>query len=349
MKSMCQLAAYVGDRPIAPLLLKSLELQETIFGAQATGLGVINESGLQTEKDYGHVKRVMKTTQINSLEGTAGIAHSRYNLTARDDPRYNTKEMAHPFLNDDGTLALMHNGGINNFKEHWDRLKGSHVFRSHSSEVNAITDSEVAVHMLNDYLVQGLSMEKALRTVASQCTGSFLFGCIKEGIADTVWIANWHQPCVVAIGEDDSMFCSSHVGLDHVRDDFDRYFEPPKNSLIKLMRGRVEISPLDIGRKAPTIQLDRNELGRQIVSLLSEKGSLDIVQLAIGLIPDGWAKAVGVSSEEYSEYTKNGISQVNRYVDVLNALKSDGQIREDVVEQMEGGVEDTPRLSYSIP
>lgn len=346
---MCQLAAYVGDRPIAPLLLKSLELQETIFGAQATGLGVINESGLRTQKDYGHVRRVMKTTEIGSLEGTAGIAHSRYNLTARDDPRYNTKEMAHPFLNDDGSLALMHNGGINNFKEHWDRLRESHVFRSHSLEVDAITDSEVAVHMLSDYLNAGFDMDEGLRRVASACTGSFLFGSIMEGERDAVWIANWHQPCVVAIGEDESMFCSSHTGLEHVRDGFERFFEPPKNSLIKLMRGKVEISPLDLGKKAPFLQLDRNELGRQIVSLLREKGSLDIVQLAIGLNPDGWARAVGVSSDEFSGYVKNGISQVNRFVDVLRMLRSEGTIVEDVVVQMEGGVEDTPRLAYSLP
>ena len=346
---MCQLAAYVGDRPIAPLLLKSLELQETIFGAQATGLGVINESGLHIQKDYGHVKRVMETTEIGSLEGTAGIAHSRYNLTARDDSRYNTKEMAHPFLNDDENLALMHNGGINNFKEHWDRLRESHVFRSHSLEVDAITDSEVAVHMLSDNLNAGYTMEEGLRAVASACTGSFLFGTIIEGERDTVWIANWHQPCVVAIGEDESMFCSSPTGLGHMRDGFERFFEPPKNSLIKLMRGRVEISPLDLGKKAPILELDRNELGRQIVSLLREKGSLDIVQLAIGLNPDGWAKAVGVSSDVFSGYAENGISQVNRFVEALRTLKSEGEIVEDTVIQMEGGVGDTPRLSYSLP
>jgi glucosamine 6-phosphate synthetase-like amidotransferase/phosphosugar isomerase protein len=345
---MCQLAAYVGDRSIAPLLLKSLELQESLFGAQATGLGVINESGLHIEKDYGHVKRVIKTTEISALQGTAGIAHSRYNLTARDDARYNTKEMAHPFLNDDEALALMHNGGISNYKEHWDRLKESHVFRSHSLEVDAITDSEVAVHMLNDYLITGSTMDEALRRVASECTGAFLFGCIKKGVQDTVWIANWHQPCVVAIGEDESMFSSSHIGIEHVKDDFERYFEPPKNSLIKLMRGKVEVSPLNLEKKAPFLQLDRNELGRQIVSLLAEKGSLDIVQIVLGLIPDGWAKAVGVSSDVFADYSKNGVSQVNRFIDVLNTLKFEKQITEDPVLQLEGGVEDTPRLAYSL-
>ena len=71
---MCQLAAYVGDRPIAPLLLRALELQEPYFGAHATGIGVIDDGALVVEKDYGHVARVRKTTAIESLGGTTGYA-----------------------------------------------------------------------------------------------------------------------------------------------------------------------------------------------------------------------------------------------------------------------------------
>jgi hypothetical protein len=328
--------------------LKSLELQESLFGAQATGLGVVNESGLFTLKDSGHVKKVIETTEIKSLEGSVGIAHSRYHLPAKDNPGYNTLEMAHPFLCDDETLALMHNGRINNYKELWRLLKDTHVFRSYSLLVDDITDSEVAVHMVSDYLESNYSMEDALRLLASECTGSFLFGCIREGVQDTVWIANWYQPCVVAIGEDESMFCSSHIGLSHVRDTFERFFEPPKNSLIKLMKGKVEITPLDLGREAPFLELDYNLLGREIQSKLDYEGNLDIVQLALSLVPDGWARAFGVSSDEFLEYTKAGVSPVNRFVDVLNMLKSEGKIVEEVVRQLEGGINDTPRLSYSL-
>jgi glucosamine 6-phosphate synthetase-like amidotransferase/phosphosugar isomerase protein len=90
---MCQLAAYVGDRPIAPLLLRAIELQEPYFGAHASGLGVIDNGMFRIEKDKGYVERVRKTTPIESLEGTTGMAHSRYNSRARDDPKYNTRRM----------------------------------------------------------------------------------------------------------------------------------------------------------------------------------------------------------------------------------------------------------------
>jgi len=346
---MCQLAAYVGDRPIAPLLLRALELQEPIFGAQATGLGVVDESGLHVEKDFGHVKRVMGTTGIASLEGTAGIAHSRYNLTARDDPRYNTREMAHPFVNDDASLALMHNGGIANYQEHWARLREAHVFRSHSAEVDAITDSEVAAHMLSDHLQTGKTVEEGLRAVASECTGAFLFGVVREDEPDAVWIANWHQPCVVAVGEGESLFCSSHAGLGHLREGFERVFEPPKNSLMKLTRGRVEITPLDPTKKAPGLPFDANEMERQIVEQLQGKERLDIVELTFGLMPDGWAAALGITPEEFTGHMKDGVGHVNRFLDTLKTLKNEGRIVEEVVTQLEGGVEDTPRLAYTLP
>ncbi len=90
---MCQLAAYVGDRPIAPLLLRTLELQEPLYAGHATGLGVIDGGVLRVVKYSGPVARVRHATEIGSLEGSTGIAHSRYNGSARDDPRFNAPEI----------------------------------------------------------------------------------------------------------------------------------------------------------------------------------------------------------------------------------------------------------------
>jgi glutamine phosphoribosylpyrophosphate amidotransferase len=345
---MCQLAAYVGDRPIAPLLLRAIELQEPYYGAHASGLGVIDDDFLRVEKDFGHVARVRSTTAIASLEGTTGIAHSRYNGRAKDDPRYNTRGMAHPFVDDTGTIALMHNGGISNYKEHWAGLRGRHEFTSYSAEVDDITDSEVAVHMLSDALGEGMSMEEGLRRVASRIAGSFLLGVISKEQPETVWIANWHQPCVVAVGEGEAMFCSSHIGFHEVRGELDRIFEPPKNSLIRLTRGRVDVMPLDPNRKVPNLKLDRNELGRSITSMLGKSVRLDFRQIGQALSPDGWARAYGVPVEKWEEYRKAGVSIVNPYIEVVDMLIVKGRIREQIDMRMEGGVPDTPRFSYTL-
>jgi glutamine phosphoribosylpyrophosphate amidotransferase len=345
---MCQLAAYVGDRPIAPLLLRAIELQEPYYGAHASGLGVIDDGVLRVEKDFGHVARVRSTTDIASLEGTTGIAHSRYNGRAKDDPRYNTKEMAHPFVDDTGTIALMHNGGISNYKDHWERLRDQHKFTSYSAEVDDITDSEVAVHMLSDAMEEGMSMEEGLRSIASRIIGSFLLGVISTKRPETVWIANWHQPCVVAVGEGEAMFCSSQIGFHEVRDELDRIFEPPKNSLIRLTRGRVDVMPLDPNRKVPKLKLDRNELGRNIIALLGKSRRLDFRQIGQALSQEGWARAYGVSVDKWAEYRKAGVSIVNPYIEVVDMLISEGRIREQIDLRMEGGVPDTPRFSYTL-
>jgi len=345
---MCQLAAYVGDRPIAPLLLRALELQEPYFGAHATGLGVINDGMFHVEKDYGHVAHVKAKTGIEKLTGSTGIAHTRYNAKAKEDPKYNTREMAHPFLDDSGRIALMHNGGIGNYKDHWERLKGKHAFKSYNPEVDAITDSEVAVHMLSDALAGGKTVPEALKWMASEYTGSFLLEVIHADHPEKVWIANWHQPCYVGIGDDEAMFCSSKIGFQEVRGELDRIFKPPKNSLITLTRGKAEITTLDPQRKVPNLRLDRNELGRSFIGVLEDKGEIDFREMWYTLNPDAWAKAYGISPEEWNELRKGGVSVVNPDIDVVDMLLAEGKIVQRIDPRWEGGVEDTPRFSYVL-
>ena len=249
---MCQLAAYIGDRPIASLLLRAIEHQEAYVAGYATGLGVIDDGVLKVEKDVGHVRKVI-------VDGT-------------------------------GTLALMHNGTIYNYKELWEDLRDRHEFTSYSEDVDDITDSEVAVHILREALDAGESMEEALRFLATAVKGEFLFGVISAEHPETVWIANWAQPCVVALNDDEAMFVSSPIGFYDLREEFDRVFTPPWNSIIKLTRGRVEISTLDPSRKVVEADgaadehglvvvedmLVRDGMISEVISLVQEAGVLDI-------------------------------------------------------------------------
>jgi predicted glutamine amidotransferase len=345
---MCHLAGYVGDRPIAPLLLRAIELQEPYSAGHASGLAVIDDGMLKIEKDRGHVARVRSNTKIESLEGTTGIAHSRYSSRLIRDPRYNTREMAHPFIDDTGTIALMHNGDFHNYKELWNELRGAHTFRSYSAEVDDITDSEVTVHMLSDHIAEGMTMEEGLRNIASRLRGTFLLACIKAEQPEAIWIANWYQRCVVAVGENETMFSSSPIGFHDVRDEMVRMFEPPKNSLLKLTRDRVEVMPLDPDRRAPQLELDKSELGTHILDLLRRKGELDYKVLERQLNKNGLAKALGISQEKWEEYRREGVTVVNPYIRTLDTLIAQGKIRERIDLRPEGGIPDTPRYSYAL-
>jgi glucosamine 6-phosphate synthetase-like amidotransferase/phosphosugar isomerase protein len=341
---MCQLAAYVGDRPIAPLLLGALEHQEPYLGASATGMATREEEGIALVKSPGHVARVKETTRIQEIEGTCAIAHSRLAFA----PEHNTAEKAHPFLSDDGKFALMHNGVIKNHREHWERLRKNHTFRSYSPDVDAITDSEVAIHMLSDAVTKGKSVPEALRWMAPRLTGSFLFAVIGVEEPDTVYIANWHQPCYLALGDDEAMFVSSKTGLKEVKDEMTNIFQPPKNSLMKLTRGRVEITKLDPARKAPDLRLDLKLMGDRFVEVLGDKGPKNFLQMRRELHPDGLAQGYGMTTREWEALRDSGVFMVNPFIDVVEALKREGRIVEYVDRRAELGIEGTPRFMYAL-
>ena len=78
---MCQLAAYIGDRDISKTLMDSLRHQEAYFGANATGMGTIDNGALHWIKAPGSVDHVIKNSEITGLTGTTGLAHSRLSMT----------------------------------------------------------------------------------------------------------------------------------------------------------------------------------------------------------------------------------------------------------------------------
>ncbi len=344
----CQLAAYIGDRPITDVLLNALEYQEALYGGHATGMGVLNGDQIDIVKAAGPVNYVKKThPEIMGLKGTCALAHSRYSDNARVNTDYNLDEMAHPYISDDGKIALMHNGGIANYKEHWKELEKEHTFRSYGDVVDDITDSEVAVHMLSDALEQGMNMVEAFQHVAPQLTGTFLLAVIHTDEPDTVYICNWYQPCYIALGKDEAMFVSSRRGLKDMAEHMDRVFQPPKNSVLKLTRGNIEVHVMDPGREIPQMVMNTPKAIELIKQKLGEEKRLDVRQLFYSLHPDGWAEVFGITPEEWRAIRKAGIYVMNPYFELLEALVENGDIVESIDPRSEGGIM-VPRYSYVL-
>ncbi len=346
---MCQLVGYLGDRPIAPLIIKALELQEPYFAAHATGMGVIDAKGkIQVQKATGPVAVVKKTTKITGLKGKVGIGHSRYSLIARDDPRCDIDSMCHPFTNDAGDIAMMHNGDIANFKEHWARLKPSHRWKSYNPAVDWITDSEVAVHMIDEEVKRGAGFDEALRAVMPKLTGQVLLCLISEKEPDTIWLANRYQPCVVGVGEDEAMWTSSRVGLTPIEDDLKRIYQPPKNALIKLTAGSVETEVLDPNYVVPEMKLNKRVVKEGVLSVLGV-ADLDFYRLWYALDKTHWARAYGVEQEEWRALRRDkGVSIVNPFIEVLDELIEAGKIEKSIDYRREGCTARTPRFLYSL-
>ena len=345
---MCQLAGYIGDRPIAPLLLKAIELQEPYWGAHATGLGVMSSGRISIVKDRGHVGMVKESSNISKLEGTTGIAHSRYSSMAREDPRFNLGRMAHPFTSDDETIALTHNGIIRNYVDHWKELKEKHVFKSHSPVVDNITDSEIGVHMLSDLVKAGMNIGEAFKGIFPQLKGTALLSAMSTIESETIYVANRYQPCYVGVGDDEAMFCSSRAGLIPIEGELKEIWEPPKNSLMKLTRGRVETQVLEAGLEVPDLKLNKPLFKETMMSIISA-GETDFrgMEKAMGY-NGGWAKVYNITNEEWRNYTRYMLEIVNPLIETLDELIDEGKITKKIRPRLEGGVPDTPRYSYSL-
>ncbi len=341
---MCQLAAYIGDRDITKTLLNCLKYQEAYFGANATGMGTIDNGTLKWVKEPGSVDHVIKNSEIMGLTGTTGLAHSRLSLT--DDPRYNRAKNAHPFINADDNIALIHNGIINNYKEHWAELAKEYEFRGYNSDIDYITDSEVAVHMVDKKVKEGQSFEDAMRETANNLTGMVLLAAMSPNEPETVYITNWIQACTLAKGDGETMFSSSHLGFAEVQDDMD-FFHAPRNSFIKMTRDRIEITKLDPSRKASNPHLYMCIFREEITELL-KKGAMTSVEIIIELSESGGERVFGMDEADWKELVKVGWGDQNQIIDPLEQLVEEGSVVRRMEQRMEGG-NHVPRFVWSLP
>ena len=345
---MCQLAAYVGGRPLAETLLDSLRAQEGYMGAHATGLATLKENRIELVKDLGPVDEVVRKTDIAKLSGSVGMSHSRYIVWSEESSRYNTVGASHPWIDDTGKIVVMHNGEIKNHRALFDRLRGRHSFQSYIEELDYITDSEVAVHLLSDELSGGAGVPKALRQVAQELTGLFLLCVMHVDHPETVWVANWFMPCYVAIGEDEAMFSSVKIGLRHVKDEMTSVFQPPKNSIVELTRGRAVITTLDPERRVPDIRLDVNELGRQIVEVLGKNGETGLLPLFFSLEEGRLDKAFSLSRKEWEDVHNGGFADTTYLLEAIDMLVTEGKVNTRTEVLAERGLESVPRLVFSL-
>jgi glucosamine--fructose-6-phosphate aminotransferase (isomerizing) len=196
---MCGIVGYVGtgDKSIEVLLggLKRLEYR----GYDSAGVAVIDAAGdLGTRKKAGKLKMLVDDLEATPLtDGTTGIGHTRW--ATHGGP---TDENAHPHLSDDGKLALIHNGIIENFSELKAELLAEGV------EFLSETDSEVAAHLVaRAYRASG-DLTEALRTVVNTLDGAFTLLVVHADQPGVVVGARRNSPLVIGLGDGENFLGS---------------------------------------------------------------------------------------------------------------------------------------------
>ena len=156
---MCGIVGIAGTRDVAPVILDALKRLE-YRGYDSAGIATLVEGGISRRRSPGKLGRLGELLGASPLTGHTGIGHTRW--ATHGAP---TENNAHPHAS--ARVAIVHNGIIENFRELRDELiaKG-HAFASE-------TDSEVAVHLVTDYLDRGLSPRDAAIAAVRRLTGAY--------------------------------------------------------------------------------------------------------------------------------------------------------------------------------
>ncbi|MGN0352992.1 MAG: glutamine--fructose-6-phosphate transaminase (isomerizing) [Roseburia sp.] len=192
---MCGIVGYIGKEQAAPILLDGLSRLE-YRGYDSAGMAVYDGTKIQVKKATGRLKVLSEMTHAGeTMPGCVGIGHTRW--ATHGEP---SDVNAHPHYNENETIAVVHNGIIENYLKLKKKLldKG-YKFRSE-------TDTEVVAHLL-DYYYTGDPLE-AITKVMHRVEGSYALGIIFADHPDVVYSVRKDSPLIVGRGKDGNLIAS---------------------------------------------------------------------------------------------------------------------------------------------
>jgi glucosamine--fructose-6-phosphate aminotransferase (isomerizing) len=207
---MCGIVGYVGNKQVVPVILDGLRKLE-YRGYDSAGIAVVDEGHrLDIRRAEGKLRNLEEAIRLKPLDGTYGIGHTRWATHGRP-----TEENAHPHRDCTGRVVVVHNGIIENYIQLKDRLRNrDHVFVTE-------TDTEVVAHLVEEYLKEDDSFEKAVSLAVRDLRGIFALSIISTDEPDTIIAVRQGPPVVIGLG-DGEYFVASDVPpiLQHTRDVF---------------------------------------------------------------------------------------------------------------------------------
>lgn len=181
---MCGIVGYIGKKQAAPIILDGLSKLE-YRGYDSAGIAVYNGEKIVTQKAVGRLKVLENLTHGgDTMKGFSGIGHTRW-ATHGAPSDLN----AHPHTNNQGTIAVVHNGIIENYIPLRKKMidKGYHFVSE--------TDTEVLAHLL-DYYYKGNPLE-AITKVLHRVEGSYALGIMFADFPDEIYAARKDSPLIV--------------------------------------------------------------------------------------------------------------------------------------------------------
>ncbi len=198
---MCGIVGYIGTKKASPILINGL-IRLEYRGYDSAGISTIEKDKLSIMKDQGRVKNLYNLKGIDDLEGTIGIAHTRWATHGKP-----SKENSHPHMDNSKTFSVVHNGIIENFNELKDFLiKNGYTFYSE-------TDTEIIPNLIHYYYEKENEndISKFLKAVKNACLdfkGSFALEIICKDYPDNMIVVRKDSPLVIGKGDEENYISS---------------------------------------------------------------------------------------------------------------------------------------------
>ena len=192
---MCGIVGYIGKHQAAPIILEGLAKLE-YRGYDSTGMAVFDGKKINIQKAAGRLQVLENMTRGGeTMPGCVGIGHTRWATHGKP-----TDINAHPHDNQDGTIAVVHNGIIENYQQ----LKQRLINRGYKFVSD--TDTEVLVQLI-DYYYKGNPLE-AITKVLHRVEGSYALGILFADHPEEIFAVRKDCPLIVGTSSEGSFIAS---------------------------------------------------------------------------------------------------------------------------------------------
>lgn len=196
---MCGITAVVlKNGEVGPIIYDSLKRLE-YRGYDSVGEAAVVDGKIVVKKDKGRIEEVERELRISDMTGRVGIGHTRW--ATHGAP---SQENAHPHTDCANTVAVVHNGIIENFMQLKQELEAKgHHFKSR-------TDTEVMAHLVEEYVRNGKGFVEAVRLASKKLTGAYAFAMICALEPDKVVCVRKESPLVIGASQNGN-YCASDI------------------------------------------------------------------------------------------------------------------------------------------
>jgi glucosamine--fructose-6-phosphate aminotransferase (isomerizing) len=202
---MCGIVGYIGEKDALPVLLEGLKKLE-YRGYDSAGIAINNDHKLIIQKSEGRIENLEKILNTD-YKSSVGIGHTRWATHGEPSTRN-----AHPHYDTKKSIAVIHNGIIENYMELKDWL-----INEQQVQFNSETDTEVIAHLISHFYDGDLF--KAVQQTVEKLEGAYALGVMCKDEPDKIIAVRKDSPLVVGLGEGENFIASDIPAiLKHTRD-----------------------------------------------------------------------------------------------------------------------------------